>query len=191
MPKEVAVEVTADGESYHFCSVRCAGARLAPPVSADQSTPSTLPARRILVAVDGSGPSHRAVEWAAALAAVTLGQVLLLIAIDLNWMQAVGEAPLGVGPLGVGFRMADMERVLREDAEAQLEPCEAICKRLGVTVSSSIELARPVEAILKAAHDVDLVVMGSRGRGAISGAVLGSVSQRVIGGTRTPVLIVH
>ena len=37
----------------------------------------------------------------------------------------------------------------------------------------------------------DLVVMGSRGRGALEGGTLGSLSQRVVSTARTPVLVVH
>jgi nucleotide-binding universal stress UspA family protein len=37
----------------------------------------------------------------------------------------------------------------------------------------------------------ELVVMSNRGRGALKALVLGSLSHRVLGGTRTPVLVVH
>ena len=40
-------------------------------------------------------------------------------------------------------------------------------------------------------HDVDLIVVGSRGRGAISGALLGSVSRGILGESKRPVLIVR
>jgi nucleotide-binding universal stress UspA family protein len=60
-----------------------------------------------------------------------------------------------------------------------------------VPVSACIEFGPPLEAIVAAAKDADLVVMGSRGRSVLSGAILASLSQRVLGGTRTPVLVVH
>jgi nucleotide-binding universal stress UspA family protein len=47
------------------------------------------------------------------------------------------------------------------------------------------------QAIVEAAKNADLVVRGSRGRGALSGLVLGSLSHRVLGGMQTPVLVVH
>ena len=40
-------------------------------------------------------------------------------------------------------------------------------------------------------HDVDLIVVGSRGRGAIAGALLGSVSRGILGESKRPVLIVR
>jgi nucleotide-binding universal stress UspA family protein len=54
-----------------------------------------------------------------------------------------------------------------------------------------IEARPPLEAILDAAANVDLIVMGSRGRDALSGASLGSLAQRVITSTQTRVLVVH
>jgi hypothetical protein len=73
VPKEVAVELTLEGKLQDFCSVGCAdaalaeGAALAPP-------PSPPVPRRILVAVDGSGPSSarwrqppRSPAWAMAM----------------------------------------------------------------------------------------------------------------------------
>ena len=182
---EVAIEAGGDGGTRSFCSARCAEAGGALGIRA-----GTLP-RRLLVAVDGSGPSLRAVEIATTLAAATGGTIRLLHAVDIDWLHIVGEAPLGVGPIGVGFRLAEIQQALRDDAEAQLAACRKVCERAGVPVSSQVEFARPVEAIVQVARDVDLVVMGSRGRGALSGAILGSVSQRVLAETRTPVLIVH
>jgi len=46
------------------------------------------------------------------------------------------------------------------------------------------------EIIEEIKRDFDLVVMGSRGRGIIAGAFLGSVTQRVLARTQCPVLIV-
>jgi nucleotide-binding universal stress UspA family protein len=80
---------------------------------------------------------------------------------------------------------------LREDAEAQVERCRRVCEAAGVPVATRIELEAPARAIARAADDADLVVMGSRGLGALSGAALGSLSHRVIGATRKPVLVVH
>jgi nucleotide-binding universal stress UspA family protein len=182
---EVAIEAGAGETVRRFCSARCADAGGA----LDEGV-ARLPAR-LLVAVDGSGPSLRAVALAAAMAAANRGVVRLVHAIDFDVLHAVGEAPLGVGPIGVGLRLGEMRQALADDAEAQLAACRKICERAGVPVSSQVEFAPPPEMILQAAKDADLLVMGSRGRGALAGALLGSVSQRVIAGTRTPVLIVH
>jgi nucleotide-binding universal stress UspA family protein len=84
-----------------------------------------------------------------------------------------------------------VERALRESATAQLDRCRRLCERVGVKCTATIETRPPLEAILAAAEDVDLVVMGSRGRGALSASSLGSHAQRVVTGTRTPVLVVH
>jgi nucleotide-binding universal stress UspA family protein len=183
---EVAiVSAAAGGEARSFCSARCADSGGA------LGSPGSPPLRRLLVAVDGSGPSLRAVEMATALATATGGSIRLLHAIDIDLLRLVGEAPLGVGPIGVGLRTTEIQQTLRHEAEAQLAACRRVCERAGVSVSDEIEVAPPVEAILRAARDADLVVMGTRGRGALSGAILGSVSQRVMAAARTPVLVVH
>lgn len=183
---EVAVVSAAGtGEARSFCSARCAHAGGAVVAS------TARPPRRLLVAVDGSGPSLRAVELATALAVATDGSIRLLYAIDANLLRLVGEAPLGVGPIGVGLRTTEIQETLRREAETQLAACRRVCEGAGVPVSDEIEIASPVEAIVRAARDADLVVMGTRGRGSLSGAILGSVSQRVMASARIPVLVVH
>jgi nucleotide-binding universal stress UspA family protein len=51
----------------------------------------------------------------------------------------------------------------------------------------------PARGILTVADDIgaDLIVTGSRGRGAITSAVLGSVSTEIVHGARCDVLVVH
>jgi nucleotide-binding universal stress UspA family protein len=183
IPAAVTVEVTHAGKTQQFCSARCAD------LGAREPLPElpTLP-RRMLVAVDGSGPSVRAVEYAAALALQTRAKLQLLLAIDTAALR-----PLGVRPRsGDGEPPASpVERMLGEDAEAQLARCQRICERAGVPYTMRIETKPPLEAILQLASGADLVVMGSRGRGALEAGSLGSLSQRVVSAARIPVLVVH
>jgi nucleotide-binding universal stress UspA family protein len=60
-----------------------------------------------------------------------------------------------------------------------------------VTVIKKVVQGKPANMILREIENekIDLVVMGSHGYGAISGAILGSVSQRVLHGAKCSVLI--
>jgi nucleotide-binding universal stress UspA family protein len=192
VPPEVAVDVPVAGRVQHYCSLRCAEAAEAEggaPAAWAPALPE-LP-RRILVAVDGSGPSLRAVGLAAALARASQGSVTLLHALDprlLRWLPTeIGIA----GTVGIGPRPEEVERAFRVEAEGQLARCRRLCEEAGVPVTARIAVATPLRAVGEAAADADLVVIGSRGLGAFSGAALGSLSQRVLGETRKPVLVVH
>ena len=192
VPPEVAVEIPVAGAVRHYCSLRCAEAAEVEGGAPPAWTPALpeLP-RRILVAVDGSGPSLRAVGLAAALARARGGSVTLLHALDprlLRWLPTeIGIA----GTVGLGPRPDEVERAFREEAESQLARCRRLCEAAEVPVTARIEVAPPLRAVTEAAADADLVVVGSRGLGAFSGAALGSLSQRVLGETRKPVLVVH
>lgn len=191
VPDEVAVEMpTRDGVA-RYCSLRCAAEATGEAGAADV-TP-TLPAfpRRILVAVDGSGPSLRAAAMAATLARTTGGSVTLLHAIDPRLLRFLPTETALAGEARLGLLPEMVERRIREDADSQLALCQRLCERAGVSATTRVEVAAPVAAIAQAAADADLVVLGSRGRGALSGAALGSVSQRVLGATNKPVLVVH
>lgn len=146
------------------------------------------PPRRILVAVDGSEPALRAVEQAAALARLAGAELQLLFAIEPMGLRGLGDV-LPPGRLAEVVR--EVERALRDEADAQLRRPRAICEAAGVRYRVDVVFKLPVEAILEAATDADLVVLGSRGRGAVAGALFGSVSHRVIGASPVPVLVVH
>jgi nucleotide-binding universal stress UspA family protein len=177
VPAEVTVDLSGSLERY--CSLRCA-------MQADpDATGSALPElpRRILVAVDGSGPSLRAAQLAAALARQSGAALTLIHVID----PALMRRP----PAARSADAAEVERALRAEAEAQLERCRRLCEGAGVPVSLRIEVELPARAIAAAAGDADLVVVGSRGLGAASGNAVGSLSQRLLAETRTPLLAVH
>jgi nucleotide-binding universal stress UspA family protein len=186
--KHVAVELTLGGQPADFCCARCAETAMAEPGALVAPTvPSASVLRKILVAVDGSGPSLRAVAAAAGLAAMAHGEVSLLCAVDPAWTDVLHMTPR-IGELDVS---AEAERVLKEDAQAQLAYARRICEQARVPVTTRVEFRAPFEAIVEAAKDAELIVMGSRGRGALSGLMLGSLSHRVLGGTPAPVLVVH
>jgi nucleotide-binding universal stress UspA family protein len=138
----------------------------------------------ILVLVDGSTHARRALDEAVDLAAAFHSRLTLLTAVaqvpaltyatsDAATVQAVIEAP---------ERYA--EQVLSEARElvpADVPVTTRLCRApIRSAVASEFERAH---------HD--LVVMGSRGHGAIAAAVLGSVSHFVLHHSPVPVLIVH
>jgi nucleotide-binding universal stress UspA family protein len=85
---------------------------------------------------------------------------------------------------------------LAQDAETETETIlrtaiERVPDRVSVSVVQSSEPVRPALLDRIVAGDHDLVVMGSRGRGALRSVLLGSVSHYVLHHSPVPVLIVH
>jgi nucleotide-binding universal stress UspA family protein len=67
-------------------------------------------------------------------------------------------------------------------------------KQVGVLCDTvQVEDARPYQAIIATAGDrgCDLIVMASHGRSGLSAVVLGSVTNKVLTHTKTPVLVCH
>lgn len=63
----------------------------------------------------------------------------------------------------------------------------------GIVATTVLLRGDPVDEIVAYAdsHDADLIVVGSRGHGAIAGALLGSVSRGVLAESKRPVLVVR
>jgi nucleotide-binding universal stress UspA family protein len=195
VPKEVALELPAEKGSEFYCSLACAimSEKEREQAGAAVSSSHALPhaPREIVVAVDGSGPALRAVELAASLAKLTDGRLTLIHAIDPALIRLLPLDSALADAARLGLDIGQLEETLRKDAVRQIDRDGRVCESAGVRFTSRVALDQPVRAIAEAAEKADLVVMGSRGLGAFSGAALGSLSHRVIGETHKPVLIVH
>jgi nucleotide-binding universal stress UspA family protein len=139
--------------------------------------------RNVLVAVDGSPDSDKALAHAIDLAESEHTRLTL--------MTAVGEIP---GPVYLmpGAAVGDLSAEVRARAEKVLQLArEAVPDDLPVTTLLTDQPIRTalVRQIKDGHHD--LVVMGSRGRGAVRSNLLGSVSHYVLHHSPVPVLIVH
>jgi nucleotide-binding universal stress UspA family protein len=140
--------------------------------------------RNILVAVDGSADAEQALTQAIDLASSERARLTLLSAVVLPPALAYTG---GGGPVAAQIAA----EAQAETAALLHEALERVPEEVSVTHVLSHDPARP--AILRQIKegDHDLVVMGSRGRGAVRSALLGSVSHYVLHHSHVPVLIVH
>ncbi|PZR16574.1 MAG: universal stress protein [Archangium gephyra] len=135
--------------------------------------------KKILVAVDGSGPSMVAARLALELARAT-GATLT---------AAYSVAPLVV-PGEVAFPvMSDLLAAEQTRGQAVLED---VVKALGAPDVRTLLLSgSPAERLAEVAtqDEYDLVVVGSRGRNAVARVLLGSVADRLMHICTRPVLV--
>jgi nucleotide-binding universal stress UspA family protein len=135
----------------------------------------------ILIATDGSPGAKLAVEEGLDLAEQTGASVLFVAAQqpplpvfgDPYWQRAVTS------------ELARLRPAVKEAvAEAEARGIDADYELLeGDAAERILDLAR--------SRDVDLIVIGSRGLGAVVSAIVGSVSRRVLRDADRPVLVVH
>ncbi|MGC3998724.1 MAG: universal stress protein [Anaeromyxobacter sp.] len=139
--------------------------------------------KRILVAVDGSEAALKAARMAAELAG-KLGAKLTLVHV---------VPKLLLPPDVYGLTIAAVEKEHRAYAEKVLEKAAATIEAEGLEIGTTVLFGSPAEAIAEeaAAVDVGLLVVGSRGHGAVARVFLGSVSDRLVHISSKPVLVVH
>jgi nucleotide-binding universal stress UspA family protein len=140
--------------------------------------------QNILVSVDGSPDAERALSEAIDLARVTNGRLTILTAI----VHPPSWAYSGINA-GAAQQVA-LE--LEQEAKDVLRRAEdSVPRDVPVTTILTPDPIR--QALIKRVEEGhhDLVVMGSRGRGAVASTVLGSVSHHMLHHSPVPVLIVH
>ncbi len=136
--------------------------------------------KNILVPVDGSSSSLRALEFAAD--RYRRGEYA-----DLLVLNVQPTLP----PSRFVSRAMIAEHIERQSAEA-LDPARKTARRSGVRPTFHVEKGEPAEAIVKFArrHNCDEIVMGTRGQGRVKGMLMGSVASKVVHLTRVAVTLV-
>jgi nucleotide-binding universal stress UspA family protein len=139
----------------------------------------------LVVGLDGSDQSGRALRWAAAVAQVAQ--------VPVRAVQAWSHPRLAGFPAGsLSVSTEEMDERTREEAAA------AVADVLGPSGSAgsaavTVEALRgpPAAAILQALTPGSVLVLGSRGRGGFVGLLLGSVSQELVEYAPCPVVVVR
>ncbi|MFC9931933.1 universal stress protein [Streptomyces sp. NPDC127190] len=136
--------------------------------------------RTIMVGLDGSPESRAAAEWAAREAKLR-GLPVKLLQVWEPVPQPMAQAPL----LGAETHQHWTGRIPRECAEGLR------LRHPGVEVSTEQLTGRPAEALVDAAKDADMLVLGSRRLGGVGGFLVGSVGLAVVAHSERPVVLVH
>jgi nucleotide-binding universal stress UspA family protein len=137
----------------------------------------------ILIAVDGSPSAREAVDFGLELAADQHATATFVYVV-----QAVDVLPAG----GFGITVSVPHEPTAKDTAA-LDAAREQAEEAGVNVHTRLLRGDPADEIVAYADtiDADLIVVGSRGHGALASALLGSVSRGILREARRPVLVVR
>lgn len=145
------------------------------PADIDQNSQEVI-RPRIVVGVDGSPPSMRALAWAAAEAQLR-GAILLIVHAD--WARTAALEALAPGMLT--FEQAVLDRALTK------------ARALAPNVQVTGQLYEPpaAEALIEASDGAEMLVVGSRGLSGLKELTMGSVSSECAHHARCPVAIIR
>ncbi|HEX5145272.1 MAG TPA: universal stress protein [Mycobacterium sp.] len=149
----------------------------------------TIPTSRrgLFVCVDGSPSSHAAVRWAADEAAMrNVGLTLLY-----------GLPSLNASWVGIGMTMAplpaDYSDLLERQGDEVLTEAAAIAVERSPDLDVDRKMFSPplIATLIEFTKHSDMIVVGSRGQGALARTLLGSVSTALVQHAHCPVAVIH
>ncbi|MGP3963835.1 universal stress protein [Nonomuraea sp. 3N208] len=138
--------------------------------------------RPIIVGVDGSAPSLQAANWAGREAAIRDAPLHMLYAAP-RWTH---DVPLAHQPRSWGTGAEAAEREMLGHAAVH-----ARAGRPHLSVTTDIIAGRAADALVAAAEEAQLLVVGNRGRGGFAELLLGSVSRDVVARAPCPVAVIR
>lgn len=138
---------------------------------------------KVLVPIDGSKASYKALSHAVYIAKHNKTELTLLYVVDLNKEVSDFERVSLSGYVPENVKNKGMEILNKLAKEISQE----------IKINTDIEIGSPAETIVEKAknENYDIIVMGSRGLGKIKSILMGSVSQYVLKYAHCPVLIVR
>ena len=131
---------------------------------------------KVIVGVNGSADSDAALRWSLREAEAHGGEVIAVLA----WQMPFISNP-------AAFERAELEEAGKKFL---IDRVAAIAPSPQVPLIPLVAEGDPAEALVVAAEDADMLVVGSRDRSPIVGAVLGAVSLRVAAGAHCPVTFI-
>jgi nucleotide-binding universal stress UspA family protein len=140
---------------------------------------------KILVATDGSKAALHAVKYAAKLAKLVRAATNVITLVSVHDDAGLQHSKAVIGSDAV----ADY---LRELSDKELKPARKLLDAADVKHDMVIRTGHVAQEIVALADKgkFDLIVLGSKGRGAIADLLLGSVAQRVLATAKQPVVLV-
>lgn len=136
-------------------------------------------ARTIVVGVDGSAQSGKALAWAIDEAKRNGMGILLVHGVEIGAAAA--------SPYGSGLVLEQLE----EAGQLVLEEARAVVVAAGLPVDTRIEIGSSAHALIEASKGAALLVVGNRGHGGFAGLLLGSVSAACVHHGHCPVVVVR
>jgi nucleotide-binding universal stress UspA family protein len=153
------------------------------------TAPEPIGLRRILVPLDGSGLARQALPVAVELATRARAELILLQVVvppaELGPVLAMPGRPLAAA--------TDMLTPERAQVQQHLSGVAEQLARPNVTITALAPMGEPAEAIVRQAAEcrADLIVMATHGRSGIRRWLRGSVADKVLHATSTPLLLVR
>lgn len=140
--------------------------------------------KRIVVGVDGSEDSLRALRWAGA-AAGEQGADLLAVSV---WTPPppMIDPPFGSFPWGADIDPGANAAAMLDQAVRDAFPADEPSN-----LRTQVSEGNAAKVLIDLSRDADLLVVGSRGHGGFTGLLLGSVSQHVAAHSACSVLIIR
>lgn len=140
--------------------------------------------RKIVVGVDGSQHSDRALAWA--IDEAKLREARLQVVSVWHVPALVYGAPGFTPPIG-----PNVDKAFRDVASEAAAAAAQKARDAGVEAEVEVDQGQTVGKLLDAAESAEMLVVGSRGHGGFSGLMLGSVSAQCAHHALCPVVIVR
>jgi universal stress protein A len=142
--------------------------------------------KRILAAVDFGECSEHALRYACEFAETFSAELHLLYVSE---PPAAAYTEFAVGYIGA----EDFEADIRRSAEAKLNTVPGVAWQDKLSITRTVQMGTPFVEIVRYARDreIDLIVIGTHGRGAIAHMLMGSTAERVVRKSPCPVLTVR
>jgi nucleotide-binding universal stress UspA family protein len=151
---------------------------------------------KILVPVDGSSHSEKALKYAISIAKEYNGTICLIHIVSTSPLVSAPISEVGIPGAVSGLPTSALSlkviEGMRKAGEKILTKYEAAVKAEGIPVTCVLDDGNPVERIVKTAEEgkYSLIVMGARGISKVKALLLGSVSDGVCRKAPCPVLII-